>query len=144
MMLWRPKRAPVAFWTDRGNSEPMADTKFIDLDEVAVDTKQLAIKLNGQTHVLSPLSVEDWILNSKAIKRLESFAGDIEKEVDVLIEMITRSFKTMNASDLRKLEVKKLNRLLDIARNGDGTSEADAEAAKEVAKTEANPPTAAQ
>lgn len=112
------------------------NTDFLDLDSVEPEDKNLVVKLDGVSHTLSRISLEDWIANTKAIQGLKLVAGDMEAEADVMIGMIVRSFKTMDGAALKKLPLFKLNKILEIARNNNGERKADAE----VEAVKENPP----
>lgn len=116
----------------------MTDTNpnYLDLDAVKPD--EVIVNFQGKRHQLEPISLGDWIANTKAIKRLAATAGDPEKEVEILIEMVGRSLPTMK-DDLPKLKLPQLKALQDFAMKHAGQVEGDKEAA---AEAESRPQTA--
>ena len=119
-----------------------ATTNFIDLDEVDPAVPTIVIKLNGVEHQLVPLTVEGFIANTRDQNELnkvsETDPDAIEKNISLVIKMLTRTFPTVAEDDLRKLPLAKLWKLLEFARNAGGQAEVEQEAAK----AEENPPTA--
>ncbi len=114
-------------------------TKFLDLDAIEHEATVVVIKLAGVEHKLTPISVTDWITNTKVMQTLAADASDIEVQVDAMIGMITRQFKTLTKDMLREMPLTKLNAILEFARANNGENAANKEAA---AEAKANPPTA--
>lgn len=114
-------------------------THFLDLDAIEADVKEVVIKLNGEEHKLVPMSVEGWIANMKAVQALEAGVADLDKEIDAIISMVTRSFPSLTLEKLKALPLKTLNLILEFARKHNGETKADEEAKAEAA---ANPPAA--
>lgn len=112
-------------------------TQFLDLDSIAAELPTVVIKLGGKEHPLTPISVADWITNTKAIQALHVAETDLEIEVDAMIAMITRSFKTLTKDMLKALPLASLNKILEFAKNNNGEAVANKEVAAEAA---ANPP----
>lgn len=106
------------------------NTKFLDLDAVDVGP-EVVIKLQGVEHKLKPISVEDFIVNTKALQSLGAEA-DFEAEVGMVVDMLTRAFPTMTTDMLKKLPMAALNKMLDFANANNGAA-----AVKEEAKAEA-------
>jgi len=111
-------------------------TKYLDLDEVDSETPEFVIKLGGKEHQLTPISLRDWIANTKMMQNIRGADGDIEAEADIIIGMITRSFKTLEPEILKTMPLFKLNKILAFARANNGEDDADKEVA---AEAEANP-----
>jgi hypothetical protein len=112
-----------------------SSTTIIDLD--AVDQfPDVVAKLGGKKHKLVPVSVEDFIANTKLLQTLGK-DGDIDAEVSGLIQIILRAFPTMTEDMLRKLPLVNLNKLMGIAQDHDGTKKVQGEA------SEGNPAAAA-
>nr|WP_042670043.1 hypothetical protein [Methylobacterium sp. B34] len=103
-------------------------TKIIDLD--AVDQfPDIVAKLGGKRHKLVPVSVEDFIANTKLLQTLGK-DGDIDAEVSGLIQIILRAFPSMTEDMLRKLPLVNLNKLMGIAQDNDGTKKVQGEASE--------------
>ncbi|AMB48261.1 hypothetical protein [Methylobacterium sp. AMS5] len=120
----------------------MADTNttFIDLDAVDLPRK-LVVKLGGKEHELVPVTVESFVANTKLLQKLGAQDGDLEAEVNTVIEVILRAFPTMTDKMLRAMPLANLNKLMAAAQNDDGTKAVQNAVAKEAP---ANPPAAAE
>lgn len=99
---------------------------YLDLDAVLPEV-ELVVKLNGKEHRLKPLSVEDFVRNMKDQAALAASSGDVETEIDTVIKMLARAFPTMQAADLKKVELNKLWKLLEFARENNGSKAAEGE-----------------
>ena len=114
---------------------------FIDLDEVSPAT-DVTVRLNGAQHKLVPISVEDFIANTRDQAQLgeisDSDPAAVEKNLNLIIKMLVRSFPTLTEDDLRKIQLSKLWKLLEFAREAGGQEEVE----KEAAPADENPPTA--
>jgi hypothetical protein len=116
-------------------------TNFLDLDAVAPEV-DLTVKLNGKKHKLKPLSVEDFIKNTQDQMSL-SGASNVEDEVNLVLKMLTRAFPTIAEDELRAVPLNKLWKLLEFARDNNGSGKVEDEArAEQEAKASENPPTA--
>ena len=116
-------------------------TNFLDLDAVAPEV-ELTVKLNGKKHKLKPLSVEDFIRNTKDQIALSS-VGDVESEVNLILKMLVRAFPTLTEEELREVPLNKLWKLLEFARENNGSAKVEEEAkAEQEATPSENPQTA--
>jgi hypothetical protein len=109
------------------------ETKFLNLDEVDVEVDNIVIKLDQIEHKLTPITLRDWIANTKMMQELRAGSGDMEAEANVIINMITRSFKTLTADMLKDMPLVKLNKILEFARSHNGEKTADEEVEAEAA-----------
>lgn len=115
-----------------GDALRMSDaTNFLDLDAVAPEI-DLTVKLNGKKHKLKPLSVEDFIKNTKDQAALGA-STQVEDEVNLVLRMLTRSFPTMTEDELRQVPLNKLWKLLEFARDNGGASKVEEETKAETA-----------
>jgi len=95
-----------------------ANTKFLDLD--ALDTEpQVVIKWGGKEHRLQQITVEGFLKNAKRLNSL-GVKGSFEEEFELVLEMVCEAFPTINKEDLRKMELSKLNQILEFAREYNG------------------------
>ena len=108
--------------------------KYLDLDSFG-DASEFTVKLDGTEHKLAALTVDDFIFNTKLIQSLGT-APDIESELSAVVKMLTRAFPTMTEEMLRKLEIRKLNAILEFAHSNNGQRAGEAEAETEA---KANP-----
>lgn len=112
--------------------------KFLDLDATDPNTPEVVIKLKGIEHKLVPLTLDGFIANTKAMNRLSTKAT-MEDEMDLICEMLIRSFPTMTREMLGSIELAKLNALMDFANAHNGQDKVSGEADAEVAEGNAAP-----
>jgi hypothetical protein len=106
-------------------------TQFIDLD--AIDNfPDVTVQLGGKKHKLVPVSVDDFVANTKLLAALGK-AGDIEQEVEGLKQIILRAFPTMTIEMLGKVPLVNLNKLVGVAQDHDGSNDVKKEAAEQAA-----------
>lgn len=118
----------------------MSKVTILDLDAV-IPEREVVVKLDGKDHKLVPVTLEDYLKNTKLIRDLATGGEDVDfqKEFDIAIDMVDRAFPSITKDRLQKLTLIQLNKLAEFARGADGTEVAkDAE----VQAAEANPPTA--
>lgn len=112
-------------------------TKYLDLDAVDLDA-DVTINWKGVKHKLSPITVEQFIQNTK---KLQEIGGkpNLEQEFEIVLVMVHNAFPTIPMADLKTIELVKLNKILEFAReyNGEQIVKADQEA-----DAAANPPKA--
>lgn len=117
----------------------MSDTQdnlnFIDLDSI-VPENEVVVKLGDVRHTLVPITVEDFVANSKAIMNYAKGDKTIEDELTLVTGMLLRAFPTMTQEMLNKLDLIKLNKLSEFAQKHNGQKKVEEQAAAE------NPPTA--
>lgn len=92
--------------------------KFLDLDAVHSDV-EFTIKLKGKEHKLREATVEDFIVNAKAIENLTMNASPT-KELEITMQMVKRSFPTVSDEDLNGLTFSQLKAIADYAREANG------------------------
>jgi hypothetical protein len=112
----------------------MSDPKYIDLDALAPEV-DVVIKLDGQSHKLATLTVEDFIQNTKAIQELPA-GSTIEQEYETVVSMLVRCFPTITKARFHKLSLVQLNAILNFARENSGQTSIEEDMKKE------NPPPA--
>lgn len=127
----------------KGNMEKKQDNgaKYLDLDAVQADV-QLTVKLGGIEHELVPVSVGDFVKNTKMIQQLEAASDDPEKHLTIIMDMLKSAFPTMTTEILNKLTLKQLEALRNVAFNNNGSQEVTQNAAKDAQA--ANPQAAGQ
>jgi len=112
---------------------------YLDLDAIENEV-EIVVKLNGKEHALQPITVDDFIYNTKLVQDLGT-NPDFEKETMTIIKMLIRAFPTMTEEELRKLPLVKLNAILDFAQKHNGSKQVEESMAEEAKEVE-NPPTA--
>lgn len=110
-------------------------TNFLDLDAIAPEV-EMTVRLNGQEHHLKPLSVEDFIKNTKDQASLGA-SGNVEDELNLVLRMLLRAFPTMNEEELRAVPLTKLWKLLEFAKENNGSTKIENEVEEE--KKPSNP-----
>jgi hypothetical protein len=106
-------------------------TTFLDLDTVD-QFPDVVAKLGGKEHRLVPVTVDDFVANTKLLQTLGK-TGDFEEEISGLIKIILRAFPTMTEDMLRKLPLVNLNKLMGIAQDHDGTKKVTGEVQEQAA-----------
>lgn len=86
-------------------------TKYLDLDALVTD--DITVRMNGTDHKYKQMSVEDFIWAQKKVDSLEKEQTENE-QVDMMIQIIQRSFPTIGQTDLLKLSMDKLMALVDF------------------------------
>jgi len=87
------------------------------------------IVLKGKKHALKPLSVNDVIENGRAAERLEKATSETE-QFEILIDMLARSFPTMEREAWAEMSVEQLQAVFQCAQEvGREANEQAAEAA---------------
>jgi len=66
------------------------------------DFKPFAIELKGKKHYIKEATIRDYIANEKALKELQS-ANAVEREIEILMDMVCRAFPTVTFDDLSDL-----------------------------------------
>lgn len=112
--------------------------KFLDLDALE-DKDEFVIKINGEQHKLVPITVRNFVKNTKIVANLPQNMT-VEEETTVIIEMLGRAFPTIPEDDLWEIPLDKLNTLLEFAQQNNGSNAVNEKAE---AEAEANPPVAA-
>ena len=108
-------------------------TQYLDLD--ALLTVEKVLKVGGKEHKLQPVTVEGFVRNVKMVQDLGK-SGDLETEMKLIVSMLSDAFPTFPESEMRKLPLDHLNKILAFAQENDGTTDVAKEAEKEAA---ANP-----
>ena len=108
-------------------------TKYLDLDSVLADEPEVVVKLNGKEHKLAPLSVSGFVENVKQAQALPN-EPTIDQEVDMMIDVLLRSFPSMQREELLKLSFAHLNRIVEFSQNATGQAAVEQEAAKDAAE----------
>jgi hypothetical protein len=112
----------------------IAGPVLIDLDAVQAEV-EFVIKLDGKEHPVKPVSLEDFIANTKIMQKAAT--GDeisMEQELELVLSVVDRSIPTIGMERLRKLTMIQLKALQDAAMQMNGTDEVKKEAAAEAAE----------
>ncbi|HYG86988.1 MAG TPA: hypothetical protein VD978_12080 [Azospirillum sp.] len=98
--------------------------KYLDLDGLPTGTTaERVLKLNGKEHPLKPMSVGDFIENTKLLQA-QGDSPSLEREFEVMMKMIQRSFPSCSEAELMALTLPQLNQILDFVQDASGTDEA--------------------
>jgi hypothetical protein len=90
-------------------------------------------------HKLAPLTVDDFIANTRAIEKFTAGVVTAEAEIDMITGMLMRAFPTMTKEMLGRFTLPQLNKLVEFAQEHNGQKKVETEAAAEATE---NPPTA--
>lgn len=116
-----------------------SNVTYIDLDAVKPEVA-LEVGLDGQKHALKPITVEEFIANLRLMEQMGA-TGSIEKETEILVEMLSRAFPTIGKERLWKLTVSQLNELLALAKRFNGQDRVSDDVKAELAaQGSENPP----
>lgn len=99
---------------------------FLDLDALS-DTTEKVVKLKGKEHRLRPVTVGQFIENAKIVQSLGT-NPKFEDEFEAIVKMLLKAFPTLERRDLEDLPIEHLNKILEFARDYDGTNAAAQEA----------------
>lgn len=111
--------------------------KFLDLDATDPEAPEIVIKLKGVEHHLVPLTVDGFIANTRAMNKLTA-QTNMEAEVDLVCEMLIRSFPTMTREMLGAIPLEKLKALMDFANENNGHDKVANDAQKEIDQGNSN------
>lgn len=85
-------------------------TKILNLDSVK-PAEERVLQLNGREHVMKPMSVGDFIENSRTARAQEA-TPDPAVEFETVLGMVARAFPTIADDELRALTFAQLNTIL--------------------------------
>jgi hypothetical protein len=110
-------------------------TRILNLDSVK-PAEERVLKLNGREHAMKPMSVGDFIDNSRTA-RVQEGGADPATEFELVLGMVARAFPTIPADELRGLTFAQLNTILSWSESGVGPAEGSAEGNGDAAETKA-------
>jgi hypothetical protein len=102
---------------------------YLDLDAV-VPNSDVTVKLGGIEHKLVPITLEDFVRNTKAVQDMGTLV-DAEAEMNVVRDMLSRAFPTMTVQITNKLTLIQLNTLLEFAMKHNGAKTVEKEAGED-------------
>lgn len=102
---------------------------YFDLDDVLQD--KIVIKLFGEEHTLRPVTVEDFINNTKEQEQLETVPEhDLAGQLGLTKQMLLRAFPTLPEDIFSRMTMLQLNKLVQLAHGMNGQKEAEAKSAE--------------
>lgn len=104
---------------------------YLDLDAVLPDT-EVTVKLGGVEHKLVPITLEDFVRNTKIVQVMGA-TTDPDKEMAMVTDMLFRAFPTMTQEITNKLTLVQLNRLMEFSMEHNGAKKVEQEAGKDAA-----------
>ncbi len=114
---------------------------YYDLDAVAGE--QVVITYKGAEYPLVPVSVDDFISNTRMINQLGDLGDDIEKALGLTKTLLKQAIPSMGADVLGKLSMTQMQKLVELCHKMNGQNDATKVAAAEAEKvTTENPPKA--
>lgn len=98
-------------------------TKLFNLDALPTREERVLV-FKGVSHAMVPMSVGDFIENTKLMQDLRGGSENnavmgLAGEFQVIVDMVSRVFPTVDQSDLLTLTFEQLNALLAFARGQD-------------------------
>lgn len=114
------------------------NVRYIDLDAVAQE--DVVVRIAGKDHPLVPVSVDNFIANTRMIEKLGDLTGNAEATLDLTKDLLLQAFPSMTAEQIGKMSMTQMGKLVELAHGANGQKAATDTAAVEAAK--ANPPTA--
>ncbi|WP_431854309.1 hypothetical protein [Azospirillum sp.] len=96
---------------------------FLDLDNLPTGAAERVLKLNGREHTLKPMSVADFIENTRMIQA-QGNTLELAQEFELMITLIQRGFPTIAKDELMGLTLPQLNRILDFTQPGEADESA--------------------
>jgi hypothetical protein len=116
----------------------MSNITYFDLDAVVPD--QVIVKLKGVEHPLKPVSVDDFVQNTKMLQAIEGDgAEDFEATMAHTKDLLSRAFPTMTPAIIGSMSMLQMNKLIEFAHGINGQKAAEVSAAAVAAE---NPPKA--
>ena len=106
-------------------------TTYLDLDAVVADN-EVVVKLGGVEHKLVPITLEDFVRNTKIVQDM-GVTTDPETEMKLVTDMLFRAFPTMTPEITNKLTLIQLNTLMEFAQKHNGTKKVEKEAGDDAA-----------
>ena len=106
-------------------------TTYLDLDAVVPDN-DVVVKLGGIEHTLVPITLEDFVRNTKAVQVMNA-SEDPDAEMGIVTDMLFRAFPSMTPEITNKLTLIQLNKLLDFAMEHNGAKRVQTEAGEDAA-----------
>ncbi len=102
---------------------------YFDLDEVAQE--EIVIRIFGEDHKLKPVSVDDFIKNSREQEAADNVSeDDLVGQLGLTKKMLQRAFPTMPDDIFTKMTMLQLNKLVQLAHGLNGQKQAQAENAE--------------
>lgn len=93
-------------------------TRVINLSQLAKEP-DVVLDIDGVKHPMRPATVESFIENVKLIEALGTNASVVQ-EMEAMITIITRSFPSLTAEDVRGWPLEYLQSISDLARGQNG------------------------
>jgi hypothetical protein len=89
--------------------------KILNLDDIAGEESR-ELRLNGQTHPVREITVEDFIEINRVAARLEKGDVSIEEQMQTTIDLIRRVIPSLTQEELQKLTMDKLQAISAFVR----------------------------
>lgn len=102
-------------------------TKVLNLDEVEV-TVAKEFTWKDKVHQMKPLSVGDFIVQTKAVEELTAKNPTETEAVEFMLSIVRMAFPTLSDEDARAMDLKRLEVLVEFVREGVETEAAEGNA----------------
>lgn len=111
--------------------------KILDLDDLAKTDPEIVLKLAGKSHVMKPLSVGDFINNTKRLDKLAE--TPVSEQFEIFLDIVDAAFPTVGKDVLAAMSMNQLEQIMDFVQTAQ--KEADEDAAEQ-GSVEGNAPKA--
>lgn len=98
-------------------------TKILNLDEIETGVEKAFI-LGGKTHVMKPLSVLEFITQTKRLEEMRATDASAEASLEFMVDSICKAFPTVAREDVYALDMDRVRQLTDYI-NTDLEAEAE-------------------
>lgn len=99
--------------------------KILNIDTLAAAGPARQLVLNGQTHDIVEMTVENFVVSTRVAEKLVADKAGMADQIEASVEMIKRSVPTLDVSLLRGLKLEMLGKIGAFVR-GDDVAEAEA------------------
>lgn len=89
--------------------------KVLNLDKFAVKQEQRKLVIGGKEYVVEPMTVENFIITTKAAESMQDRAS-VSEQVEATIDMIARSVPTIDRAVLNGLSLEQLQAIVAFVR----------------------------
>lgn len=106
----------------------MSKTKIVNIDDLAQASK--AIVIDGQTHEMREMTVQEFIDKAKAAREVEKAAQNesVDEQMRQIVTMVHDAFPTVSEERLARLKLPQLMAIMDLIVKTPEQIEADVKA----------------
>lgn len=92
----------------------MSKTKIVNIDDLAQALK--AIVIDGQTHEMREMTVQEFINKAAEAKNVEAKSGEmsLDEQIKTAVDMVHDAFPTIPRERLAQLKLTQLTAIMDL------------------------------